>query len=232
MTYEIVSVLCGGPGFKAPGLDTLNYKMLDNTGNQYSPCEMYQKALVSTGSDIIIYAHDDLTIHEPDWLSRALEPFNNPQTVAVGLGGADKLANSILYKQPFYIQNMARSGYNSNQDDAEVHGGRVDGTRKVAVLDAFFMAVNTRFLEWCDGWPTEHLTHHCLDLWLACMAARCGYDTWMVGVPCFHAGRGTSIKKQYKDAKWLQGGTLDMDHYLPHKWIAHEFMDVLPLEVK
>lgn len=231
MTYEIVSVQCQGTGFEAPG-ENLVFRWLDNRCNHYSPCQLYQKALETSKSDIIMYAHDDLIIHDPDWLERVLAPFENENTLAVGLGGADRLGLNCLYKVPYDIRNMARGGYNSNQDDAEVHGGRVSGSRRVAVLDAFFMAVRRHPLLAFGGWPVKHLTHHCLDLWLACEGANNGWDTYMVGVSCLHKGGGTSIKTDYSEAKWLQGGTVDLDHQMPHRWLYEMYRLALPIEVQ
>ena len=236
MTFEVVSILCGGRGFTAPGEFT--YRQLDNRCNYYSPAQLYQQALETSESDIICYAHDDLTIHDPNWVTEVLFPFNpfpfNPKgdVVAVGLGGVPRLANKDLYRKPFNIWNMARSGYCSNQDDAETHGERFNGVRRVAVLDAFFMAVQRDFLVAVGGWPVQFLTHHCLDLWLACIAARYQRESWMVGLPCIHAGGGSSIKEGYKKAKWLQGGSIEMDHLIPHIWLADSYRDTLPIEVE
>jgi hypothetical protein len=102
----------------------------------------------------------------------------------------------------------------------------------VAVVDAFFIAVRTNWLDDIGGWPVGHLTHHCLDLWVACEAARTGREVWATGVDCIHRGGGTSTKRSYESASWLQGGTLVGDHERPHRWLYDEFRDVLPIRVK
>lgn len=234
MNYLIVETKCGGPGLVLPdgvGKHSIT-RTMDNTDNSASPCEMYQRAYLQLQRyhhDVLIYTHDDVTIHDPNWLARVLHLFEQPNTVAVGLGGAAFLGSPHLYKRPYNIWDMARSWYFSNQTDWEVHGAHEEGDRQVAVLDAFFMAVRTSFLDECGGWPTKHLTHHCLDLWLGCEAARRGKDIWITGASCTHHGGGTSIKDTYKQAKWLQGGTLESDHALPHKWLYEEYRDVLPI---
>ncbi len=239
VTYEIVSVLCGGPGFTAPG-ENLNYRQLDNRCNDYTPCALYQKALETSKSDIIIYAHDDVVITDPGWLDRVLYLFSPPtgvshnsrqNVVAVGLGGATGLGNANLYRKPYDICNLARHDYASNQVDAETHGERYGGSRRVAVLDAFLMVVRRDFLMHIGGWPERHLTHHCLDLWLACEAARHDKEIWMVGAACHHLGGRTSTLPAYKDARWLAGGSLELDHQLPHAWLYTKYRDVLPIEV-
>ena len=51
----------------------------------------------------------------------------------------------------------------------------------------------------------------------------------MVGVDCTHHGGGSSTKPLYRDAKWLQGGSMETDHQLPHKWLYDNYRDVLPI---
>lgn len=234
MTHEIVSVLCGGGGpwlsDGKPGLG-VGARVFDNTDNKFSPCEAYQKLLERCTAEIIIYVHDDVSVFDPDWLSRVLAPFERPEVVAVGLGGATGLGNRDLYRKSYNIWNLARRGYASNQTDAEVHGERFTGERRVAVLDAFFMAIRTDFLRSVGGWPVDHLTHHACDLWLACEAAKASQETWMVGVKVLHSGGGTSTKPTYRKASWKLGGTLESDHIVPHKFIYENYRDVLPIEV-
>jgi len=254
VTFKLVSVLCGGPGPELPVhiLDYYSYRdsnpafftTIDNRDNHLSPCQAYQQALEesSDSEDVLIYVHDDVTIHDPNWLKMVLLLFGRifgpgheyvpRDIVAVGLGGATALGHPNLYKRPFNIWNMARGGYMSNQTDAEVHGARETGFKQVAVLDAFFMAIRRDFLVQVGGWPVGHLTHHCLDLWLACEAARRGKETWMVGASCTHHGGRSSTSPAYQKAAWLQGGTREEDHIRPHRWIWDEYRDVLPLEVK
>lgn len=232
MTHEIISVLCGGAGFSAPGISA-NFRQYDNRHNQYPPRYYYQDALMTSKADILIYVHDDVKIHDKDWLERVMEPFEDVNTVAVGLGGAMSLGTDDLYSKPFDINNMRRGGYMSNQDDWEVHGTHETGKKLVVVLDAFFMAVRREWLlTACMGrWP-KTLTHHCLDLWLACEASYFGYKTYMVGVSCIHHGGGTSAKPVYEKAPWLQGALTSIDHHQPHKWLYHTYAGVLPLRLE
>jgi len=175
-----------------------------------------------------MFIHDDVDVIDPDMAVLALMEI--PECVAVGFGGAKQLGGGNLYREPYSIRNMARARYQSNQVDAEVHGLRSPLCARVAVLDAFFMAVRTDWLKSVGGWP-EQLTHHCLDLWLACEAARRRKQIWMAGVACNHRGGGTSVKPEYRNAKWLQGSTLELDHAIPHRWLYEEYRDVLPIAV-
>lgn len=230
MIVEIATVACGGPGLELP--DAHRVTVVNNTANRMTPCDAYQGLMVRTSADILIYAHDDVTVHDPDWLTRITKLFDNPNCVAAGLGGATSLGRPDLYKRQYRIEDMARGGYASNQTDAETHGDRFTGDRRVAVLDAFVMAVRVAWLRGIGGWPVAHLSHHCLDLWLACEAARRDREVWMTGALVTHYGGGTSTKKVYADAGWLQGGSLASDHQEPHRWLAREYMDCLPIEVR
>lgn len=240
MTFDIGTVICGPSRSSWPdSIPPENLFLLDNSDNDKTPCRCYQDILEMSNADVIIYIHSDVTIHDADWIERVMKPFEREECVAVGFGGATSLGRPDLYRKPYNIWNMARGGYASNQTDAEVHGERFTGERRVAVLDAFLMAVRRdwlrgrktygrthRGIDW--GWPVDHLTFHCLDLWLGCEAARDDKEIWMAGVDCTHHGGGTSITKKYAGSPWLQGGTLSEDHQKPHFWLADHFRDVLP----
>lgn len=226
MTHETVSVIAGGSG------GTVGERTYDNRKNLVSPCDAYQYLRATSTADVIAYIHDDVTVHESDWKSRVMSLFDNPSCVVVGLGGATSLGHPCLYKRPYQINDMARGNYCSNQTDAEVHGTRFTGAKRVAVVDAFFMAVRREWLSSIGGWPVLQLTFHCLDLWICLEAARAGKEVWMTGISCTHHGGGTSTKESYQDASWLKGGTRDSDHAIPHLWLYREYGDVLPLEVR
>lgn len=202
---------------------------IGNLDNMYSPAQCYQMMLEATTAYIFMFMHSDVVIHDDFWLPKVMGHFSDKQVVAVGLGGATSLGNKDLYRKPYDIRNMARGGYASNQDDAEVHGERLDGYRQVAVLDAFFMAIRVGWLRNIGGWPTKHLTHHCLDLWLACEAARHHKKIMMEGCSCVHHGGARSCSEAYAKAAWLQGGTIDSDHAIPHRWIYEKYGDTLPI---
>ncbi len=230
MTVTTATVWCGGSGPDLPN-NVLPLR-IDNRCNQISPCKAYQEFLEICNADVICYIHDDVAIHNPQWLQSVMITFEeHPDCVAVGLGGATSLGRPDLYRKPYNIMNMARGGYASNQEDAETHGFRFTGVRRVAVLDAFFMAVRTDFLRSVGGWPISTLTHHCLDLWLACEAARAGKEIWMTGIKCNHYGGGSSTKPAYRNAKWLKGGSLETDHQEPHRYLFETYRNVLPVVI-
>jgi hypothetical protein len=230
-----LEVVCVAPNLRSgPHLPSkVSPNTLLNSHNELSPCQAYQRLLggISKHTEGIVYTHNDVTVHDADWLKRIERVFDRPEVTVVGLGGATSLGSPDLYRKPYNIWQMARFGYASNQTDAEVHGVRYTGTRRVAVLDAFCMAVRVDWLHSIGGWPVEQLTHHCLDLWLACEAARHNKEVWVVGASVTHHGGGVSVSPDYARAKWLQGGSRESDHQIPHLWLHNEYRDVLPIVV-
>lgn len=241
MTYELITVLCGGPGPDLPhcgdGFRPFVTR-LDNTANLLTPAQCYQLAytdahrLPALVPEVLILMHDDIAVYDPDWLPKVLDLFSNPLCVVAGLGGASSLGRESLYKRPYRISDMSRGGYVSAQRDWITHGGHLSGSRRVAVVDAFFIAVRISFLDLVGGWPVDHLSHHCIDLWVCCEAARQGKEVWATGIDCHHFGGKSSTNKIYREAAWLQGKSLVSDHEIPHKWLHSAYSDVLPIRIK
>lgn len=203
-----------------------------NKDNSWSPCRCYQdthELNVKFGYDVSCYLHDDLEIHEQGWLNRVLAEFEDPQVVCVGFGGAPQLGSTDLYKTAYQLPQLARFGYVSNQTDWQTHGGKLEGSKRVAVVEQFAMCMRVDWLQELGGWPVDHLTHHMLDGWVACEAARRKKKIMAVGINCTHHGGGTSVTEAYAKASWLQGGSMEEDHRRPHRWIFDSYKDVLPI---
>lgn len=188
----------------------------------------YQKLYAERSSaDILCYIHDDVTMHEQGWDQRILAEFNDPQVAVVGLGGARRHGHPDLYKVPYKLEHLARGGYLSNVDDAEVHGKRFEGSCDVAVLDGFTIAVRRSFLDEIGGWKwmLPNIDFYCYDYAICAMARRHGYRVRLVGLRCHHHGGATSVK--VKGLPITSQEAYDRAHaafYL-------EFADVMPYEV-
>lgn len=182
--------------------------------------------------DVLVYLHDDTEIHDLEWQLRVEEQFSiGPQVAVVGFGGATGIGDRDIYKKPYRIEQLARQDYRSNQSDWEVHGTRETGSRRVAVIDGFAVAVRGSFLARIGGWAWMKTDFHCYDIALCLMAARLGLKVKMVGVHATHHGGGTSTKAEYKEWCEERGTTLEEEHRAPHRWLYEEFRDVLPLRV-
>jgi len=194
----------------------------------------YEKAFQKRkGNKIQAYLHDDVVIYEGDWDLRVTEAFEDQQVGVVGFGGALCHGSPELYKTPYNLQQLGRSYYFSNVDDAEEHGTRFDGVMEVAVLDGFALIVRRELLEKMGGWqPDKWPPHHIYDYRCCCEAHRRGYKVMLVGVRCHHLGGRTATRADYqewcKTTKW--GSDVGM-HEAGHRVLYEEYRDVLPFRV-
>jgi hypothetical protein len=184
-------------------------------------------------ADILAYLHDDLLIHDTDWISRVLKEFEDPQVGLVGFGGALGHGSPSLYREPYDYHQLGRSDFLSNMSDAEKHGKRFTGSCDVAVLDGFALIVRREVLEKAGGWNaaiellsnsnSNEPLHHCYDYWLSCITRRLGYRIRLVGIGCTHKGGSTYVKLGVgkRESNWLQ-------FLEAHSRIYDHFKDVLP----
>ena len=213
--------------------DDLPRRVCDNSSDNRGVIGSYQWLYQQDGdADILAYIHDDVTLYNPDWDHRVLREFDDPRVGVVGLGGGLRHGTADIYKTPYRLNQLARDGYLSNVDDAEIHGTRFLGSTEVAVLDGFALVVRKALLDKCGGWPVDHLKFHCYDYWVCCAAHRHGYTVRVVGEKCQHHGGRTSVGSAYHD--WCEKhGTTDLQiHQDSHKYIYNEFRDVLPYWVE
>jgi len=180
---------------------------------------------------IIAFSHDDVTIHEP-WVARVEAEFADPKVAIVGLGGAKGIGVDDIYRTPYKLQQLQRIDYMSNQTDAEIHGKRFTGACDVAVLDGFFMAVRTSFLDEIGGFKWFPHRFHCYDTALCLMAHRHGYKVRMVGISATHWGGGTSTSADYVQDCKDRGTSVAAEHTEPHRWMYDEFRDLMPLRIR
>lgn len=222
----------------------MHLSIIDNSTTNRGLVQSYQDAYTGNPQGLrhapalLAYVHDDVEIKEERWAHRVRQEFKHDPTVGlVGFGGAKQHGAADIYKTPYVLQQLGRTGYLSNVDDAETHGQRFAEATDVAVLDGFVLIVRRDVLDraWLrtdpsfyGGWPTKHLRFHCYDYYLCCMARRLGYRIRVDGVRCHHHGGRTSTTKEYQE--WLaEKGMTDVeDHQQSHRWIYEEFQDVLP----
>ena len=182
---------------------------------------------------IIAFSHDDWEPHEP-WVTRIEAEFADPKVAIVGMGGAKGIGHEHIYKIPYAIQQLARVDYMSNQTDAEIHGRRFTGATDVAVIDGFFCAIRTSFLDEIGGfkWIMEGTRFHNWDNAICLEAWRRGYKVRMVGISCTHHGGGTSTSAEYAQSCKDWGTTIEEEHRAPHRWLYSRYVDLLPLRIK
>jgi len=192
-----------------------------------------QYELNRNGDEFLAFVHDDVQILEP-FEERVEAEFADPKVAIVGMGGSKGIGQGDIYKIPYAIQQLARIDYMSNQTDAEIHGRRFTYTTDVAVIDGFFCAVRTSFLDEVGGfkWIMEGTRFHNWDNAICLEAWRRGYKVRMVGLSCTHHGGGTSTTAEYAQSCKDWGTTIEEEHRAPHVWLYNRYRDLLPLRLK
>jgi hypothetical protein len=184
--------------------------------------DAYQMAYEGTVEPIIGYLHDDVEIFEKGWDERVLKQFDDPTVGLVGFGGALGHGAPHLYTTPYHLPNLARQQFLSNMRSAEKHGGRFDGERDVAVLDAFALFVRRPILDEWGGWPQgKAVGYYMLAENLCCEVRRQGFRIRLVGVDCEHLGGRTSTIHPVSD-----------DYETEHRYFYEHNRDVMPYKVK
>lgn len=224
-----------------------------------------EKAL-QDGAEVIACLHDDLEIEEPWWDETILSWFeNHPETGLLGFGGGTGLGDALIYKTPYNPMQLARQDFVSNMRHAEAHGRRGTAPERVACLDGFSQIGRREFWRGeneyatrnhypaglCLGYPERGqsynlfsvmrdagVVHHCYDAALGCFAARLGWETWMLPIPCHHHGGLTAVAdpryhqwanqfhyREGEDA--LQGDQAFWRR--AHRIVYDQFRDVLPI---
>ncbi len=192
----------------------------------------YQKLYeLHSDENIIVFMHDDVEIMRPTWADHITIAFADPKVAIVGFGGATGLGVDDIYKTPYRIEQLQRIDYYSNQVGWEIHGKREIGVRDVCVVDGFFMAVRTEFLNQIGGWKWFPYNFHLYDVGLCLQAIRRGWKVKIVGCEVDHHGGGTSCSAEYAQYCREAGTTPEREHSEPHLWLFNEFRDLLPYRV-
>lgn len=177
----------------------------------------------AAGSDLLCFMHDDVIVRERGWDARVIREFEDETVGMVGFGGAKQHGAGDLYKTPYRLQQLGRSGYLSNVDDAEVHGARFEGATDVAVLDGYVLVIRRRLLDLVGGWQQvidAGVDFIGYDYMMCGLVHRVGARIRVVGVRCHHRGGGTSVAVVKADRQ------AEYEH--SHRWLYDNMRDVLP----
>lgn len=211
-------------------------------------------ALGQSKSDVIACFHDDLLLQDPDWGRKVLRRFHDQPAIGLlGFGGAIELGAHDMYETPYQPMSLARHGFRSNLQDAEVHGLRSLLPERVACLDGFSQIgrralwaglsrkdegdnTPSRQVKYQRPWTVLHelgFVHHFYDGALGCLAARYGWETWYLPIRCQHFGGQTAVGDEGYQ-RWAQRQHPQGDQGFwqdAHRHGYDAFKDVLPLRV-
>jgi hypothetical protein len=207
---------------------------------------------LEAGYDLICCFHDDLAIHDPDWAHKVETHFVRHSSCGLaGFGGAIGLGDADIYQKPYAPQQLARVGFRSNMQDAELHGIRSRLPERVACLDGFSQIGRREFFagDHLRGDFINPLTerlprpwevmvdlgivHHFYDGVLGCLAKRYSWEVWYLPIACHHYGGRTAVGDRGYQS-WASSQVTGGDHGFwesAHKIGYEEFRDQLPIRV-
>jgi len=202
------------------------YEQHNTKENNLGVVGSYQELYKQSKEEVLVFAHDDVTMRERGWNERVLKEFEDERVAVAGFGGAEWHGTDDLYKRPYQLSNLRRGGYGSNVDDAEQHGERFTGAKDVAVLDGFALIIRRSFLDRIGGWKIlidAGIDFIAYDYVICALARRYGYKIRLIGVRCHHIGGGTSVKMNVdRQAEYDRS----------HRWCYENLRDVLPCRIK
>jgi|SRR5581483_6071566 len=165
------------------------HKLINNPENLGVVKSMNQCIKESTG-DVIAILHNDLSVFEQDWDERVLKVFENPRVGLAGFFGAQGT-----------FTNGGRMDAVSNMIEAEYHGERFEGNRRVGHFDGLSLIGRREMFEQIGGFDEKYTFHHFYDRDIALSAHFAGWELWYIGVYCHHRSGVTANRQQYQ--KWI-----------------------------
>lgn len=216
------------PACRAAGVESDIYLNDPNVGVVAAYDVLYRR---HRSEEIQIYAHDDVEFADLNWPALTAAEFLDPAVAIVGAGGATGMGTPDIYKRPYRIEQLVRTGYASNQIGWEIHGEQLTKPRDVAVVDGFFMAVRTAFLDQIGGWSWIQSRFHLYDEALALEALRRGWRIRAIPIEVDHHGGGTSTRAEYVALCREFGTTPEREHAEPHRWLYSRYRDLLPVRL-
>jgi len=162
------------------------HKLINNPENLGVVKSMNQCIKESTG-DVIAILHNDVFVFESDWDEKVLKVFENPKVGLAGFFGA----------QGTYT-NGGRMDAVSNMIEAEYHGERLTGTRRVGAFDGLSLIGRRTMFEQVGGFDEGYTYHHFYDRDLSLASHFAGWESWFVGVYIHHRSGVTANRPDYQ----------------------------------
>ena len=175
------------------------YTVLRNEENVGVPAAIWQGAEFAH-SDVIVFIHNDVYIHEDNWDVRVRNEFDiKPKLGIAGFFGA-----------PGVTQDGGRYMSMSNMlglvggSKGELHGLIIDGEHPASVLDGLSMIFRKSVMAELD--ISQIPQHHWYDRIIPLEIIARGYWCETIGIAFDHDSGRTAGKKQYSDSskKWLE----------------------------
>lgn len=174
--------------------------VIDNSNNEYSIFEAYNKGIANSSNEIICLMHDDIRLHTAGWGQIAMRLFEDqPQTGLIGIAGSRIKTRmpSAWWNCPKNLKVMRLIQHYPNNTVKEIDQGFEAGyLSEVAVIDGVFMMLrrNTgvRLNQRLAGF-------HCYDISLSIECHKAGYRVYVTNqILLEHLSLGTLNKSWYE----------------------------------
>jgi GT2 family glycosyltransferase len=164
-----------------------DHKLINNPENVGVLASMQQGYTESKG-DIIAYLHNDLYVFDYGWNNRVMDEFEkDPRVGLAGFLGAEGAGKT-----------GGRMNTCSNMLEAEIHGTRVESTRKVAIFDGLSLIARRTMLEQVGGFDQSYTYHHFYDRDISLASLFGGFKNLMIGISCHHRSGVTANRPEYQ----------------------------------
>lgn len=164
-----------------------DHKLINNPENIGVLASMQQGYTESKG-DVIAYLHNDLYVFDYGWNNRVIENFeNDPRLGLAGFLGAEGAGKT-----------GGRMNTCSNMLEAEIHGTRIEETRKVAIFDGLALIARRGMLDQVGGFDQAYTYHHFYDRDISLASLFGGWNNLMIGVYCHHRSGVTANRPEYQ----------------------------------
>lgn len=192
---------------------------------------------------IVAMLHNDLEIKENNWDQKVMSFFddtvvyrnlvfaNQYHAGVCGFVGAKRLGASDIYQSPYQLQQLARFDVYSSQDDAELHGKKIDSPVRVAVLDGMALILRRSVFDEVRGFDLKYI-HHMYDNDLCLKVMKAGYHNWVLPIEVHHRGGMTSCGSEY--GQWARDnfrGDQEI-HRQSHEHFYEKWNGLLPMGVE
>jgi glycosyltransferase involved in cell wall biosynthesis len=175
--------------------------VIDNSRNEHSIYEAYQRGFSLSVGRYLAFLHDDIYFHTPDWGVLLKEHLSVPGVGITGIGGRDTLVrvpSSWTVSLPYI--HLIQSDKNGKQRKIKHRPYGFNGERaKVVMLDGMMLCMNRTLMEHIQ-FDTSIKGFHGYDFDICISAAAAGYQNYvMYNIDIEHFSRGNADKTYYRN---------------------------------
>ena len=127
---------------KTSGIKNIEVLVYENN-NEYSLCEIYNKGLIESKNNIVIFCHDDIIMERKSWGRRLIKNFEQNNDYGIlGVAGTKKLNKSgIWWNEPHKNYGIVNHINNGLKQVTKFSYSLNDNIENVVCLDGVFIAV-------------------------------------------------------------------------------------------